>query len=78
MSALDALTITDKKPLISDDADENVPSDDEVYPRKRTVVNKNSEIAKAPLFLDDEAMLRGPPNVEQMANGSKNCWKREE
>ena len=28
LSSSDALTITDKKPLIGDDADENAPSDD--------------------------------------------------
>ena len=66
LSALDALTITDKKPLISADADEQVPSDEEVYPRVRTVVNQNTAIAKAPLFLVDEAMLRGPPNVQRV------------
>ena len=66
LSALDALTITDKKPLISADADEQVPSDEEVYPRVRTVVDKNTAIAKAPLFLDDEAMLRGPPTVQRV------------
>ena len=63
LCALDALTITDKKPLISEDADDDTSSDEEISTRRQVVESRNTKIAQSPLFLNETTMIQNPQDA---------------